>query len=314
MPYRVVRSPGLAAHPFRVLRPQQTKPPGLGGGNRAGSFDLGGGGYSPTGGPGGPASVGDLLGMLGVAAPPRAGGIDESGMPYSSFYNPVAGGTLAGAMLSRSGAGRALQGLISSHYGGGFGTQSWGQMWGPGGFLAGRGPAEQWASDPGRTGPVVHPASVSEIGNLLAHGAASWHSFFKSMTTPKGTPGTTPMLVPKKLLHTRYLDLFGPKPIADWDPYQWVESAGAGSASGYYPTLGPQRGHLSPQEVAAALHQLLRQQKWGSDAAWWGGQWAQSPRASASGSGGGGGTSMAPQTLLGGRRHPYDWVALGGTW
>jgi hypothetical protein len=146
---------------------------------------------------------------------------------------------------------------------------------------------------------------------------------FKYTTVKGGVGASPPILIPTQQLHW-IMKHPGADPThpekweSDPDP-DWIvspaELTGAFDASGtgYYPTAGPQWGQLSPEEGAAALRRLQRQHEWGSSAPWWHNQWLQSPRASGSGSEGGGGTSMAPERLLGGRKHGYDWVALGRT-
>jgi hypothetical protein len=323
MPYRVVRSPGATAHPFRqVPVSQQTESAARAAMANAtvrqgiGTFDLGGGGYSPPGGPGGLASVGDLLGMLGIPAPPRAGGFDESGMPTpGDYYNPITG-TLGGALLSTSGGGRRIADLIGAlHAGPGAGGSN---PFRPGGQFSARGMPGQWVSQEGS-----EPQSGSGRAPQF-HGESP--ATDEQAEKNRRAIGRDALVVGAGILLNRYLFPAG----FIWGAYFFPKSSatttggtttkyptgpgGPVSPSPYYPTVGPQPGHLSPHEAASALRQLQQERKWGSNAPWRNNQWLTSRTASGSGSGGGGDTSRAPEKLLlRGMRYPEEWVAIRPT-
>jgi hypothetical protein len=256
-------------------------------------------------------SLQDFIAGLGLGIhTPASPTIGPNG-PTSSYSSPVGPGTSGGAFLGISGGGRALQQLIGSHYGLGLGQRSWGEMFGPGGRFGHRG-IGQWVSDPyggplaperGPSAPSPAPTSHSTVyDNMRVAGSLlrAWAS---------GRLSTTPQNVKTAMRDFAQFVVKAGRLIPLPELEYPVGPGGPVSPSPFYPTVEGSAGRISPEEAATMLHRLMSQQRWGASAPWWQNQWLYSPTASSTGSGGGG-TSTAPERLLlGGMKHPYDWVA-----
>jgi hypothetical protein len=222
-----------------------------------------------------------------------------------------------------SGGGRALQQLIGSHYGFNFGGKSWGDLTGPSGRFGHVGTHLNWVGDPntdgsgGTSGRGGGSEGTSGTGRPQRMESEAEKKFWNHVAVDAvgfavGGPTVRGLL---GIAAAEGLQYFLNRGSGDPDP-DWVISPAAGaeaglSSSDQYPAFGTQPGRFSPQEMAAALHRLQRQQNWGRRAPWWGNQWVHSPRASGSSSTEGHGTSAAPErVVLRGMKHPNDWVAF----
>ncbi len=284
---------------------------------------------TPGGGSDGASAVAAMAGFPGK---PAWLGTHKNryGISVPNIYNPIGPGTRLGSVLQQSDAGREFASLMNQRRGGSD-VGSYGNLFGVGARLSGRGTAGEWASQGYPTGEgksladlasnvssaydtlqvdraqyevlqaagyfARHPGegAAADRGIAMDEANLTWaQSVFRRAVWERSRPARD---VASKWAGT-IAGVVGS--VLDPNPDWIISPVGPG---GDYPTATPEQsgGHaMSSALLQDTLAEAWRRMK----------QQAHSPAGSVAG--GGGGTSVAPERLfLHGMKHPYDWVATG---
>ncbi len=282
--------------------------------------------WSPTGG--GADVEGNLLAMAGLPGTPSAFGTHKGrhGFPVPNIFNAIGPGTLLGAVLQMSDAGREFASLMNQRRGGS-GGMSQRDPFGVGGRLYGRPTGNEAVSEGGGGGSEGtsgdgRPARMESEGEkdtytefavgvlvaagfeAVAEGAATWRAaskFVKAGVTHI-IAGAAGWGVSKGM--SAGGGAGGTSGTEEFDPWSGnlYGRRADGGASGNYPTATPEHSGGHARSTALVLNQLAEAlRRWQN----------QAHMPAGSEAGGGGGTAMAPERLfLHGMKHWYDMVAM----